>query len=113
MPTPIRVKEEMSVLRNDADKIVKDISKLSAELAEAGIEQTKIATDEVSQYTKEKMQELRQRMLDAEKLMSTYSTKMEDAVKAHPYAFLAGTVGIGWIIGKFLSSKRQASRANA
>ena len=109
MPTPIRVKEEINALKNDADKMVKDISKLSAELTEAGIEQAKAAGSEVSNYTKQKMGQLRDKMDEANKLVSSYGTKIDKSVRSNPYAFIGGSIGIGWLLSKMLNSKNRPS----
>jgi ElaB/YqjD/DUF883 family membrane-anchored ribosome-binding protein len=109
MPTPIRVKEEINALKNDADKMVKDISKLSAELTEAGIEQAKAATGEVSKYIKLKMEQLRDKMGEANKLMSNYGNKIDHSVRSNPYAFIGGSIGIGWLLSKMFNSKNHVS----
>ena len=110
MPTPIRVKEEMSALKSDADKMVRDISNLSAELTAAGIDHALTVSNEVSHYTQQKIAQLRLKIDEANKLMAAYGTKVNSSVRNNPYPFIGGSLGVGFVLGKFLRSRGQSSR---
>ncbi len=107
MPTPIRIKEEMNVLKMDADKIVKDISKLTSELSDAGMDQGREVSAHRAQSAANAISQLRRKAAENTKLVGNYAAKADTKVRQNPYPFIGASIGIGWLISRLLRTRHQ------
>jgi ElaB/YqjD/DUF883 family membrane-anchored ribosome-binding protein len=113
MPTPIRVKDEVSTLRHDADTLIQDITKLSAMLSSAGLEAAEEKGSQIANSIQAQLTELRKRVAGLNEVMKEYSENMDHAVRSNPYTYLFGALGIGYLLGKLpLGNSRSKGSSN-
>lgn len=91
-------------LETDAANMLKDLSELTAKLKEVGKQQASQLRDEALAHLSQEFQALQGRLLsltgDSQKLM----TQIDKSVRANPYVYIAGALGLGVLVGKALRS---------
>lgn len=98
-------KEELESLRSEANRVVKDISTLSSSMAELGKNTSKDLSDKVNRKADAEMKMLRQRLESIEDKIKEYSQTVDGHVRSNPYLYIFGSLGLGALLGKLLTSK--------
>jgi len=100
MATQIRIKEEINTIQHDANRVFRDISRLSSRLGAAGLEAVESGSDQLAGTMQMRLADLRSRIADINGAMKEYGGRAGQTVRSHPYAFACGALGIGYLLGK-------------
>jgi ElaB/YqjD/DUF883 family membrane-anchored ribosome-binding protein len=96
----VRSADNLLALRKDAAQMVQDLTELTEKLAVSGKDYTKEVKEEVLQRIDTQMHELSSRMKELGDDIKAGSAKVDLHVKSHPYAYILGAVGLGFLLGK-------------
>jgi ElaB/YqjD/DUF883 family membrane-anchored ribosome-binding protein len=99
-------KKDIDLLKKDADRVVRDISKLSGTIGKVGKEATANLGADLSATTHEELEKLREKLGDLEVRGRQYATALDESVKKNPYAYLIGFLGLGFLLGKLLFPRK-------
>jgi len=100
-----KLKNEIETLREDASKIVSDISSLSKTMGSASKEKSQQIAESISKQAEEELKILRTRMRELEERSKKYAKVVDQHVKQNPYLYILGFLGMGVLLGKLLAPK--------
>jgi ElaB/YqjD/DUF883 family membrane-anchored ribosome-binding protein len=101
-----RYNDNLLALRKDASQMVEDLSTLTEKLAETGQEYSKEVKDQAMAKIEKEMQDLSLRMKAMSEDLKVAAEKVDTHVKSHPYAYILGGVGLGFLLGKIRVSSK-------
>jgi ElaB/YqjD/DUF883 family membrane-anchored ribosome-binding protein len=126
---PTKLKKELGNLKDDASKVIADLSSLSERIATVGKDKSQDAIakgqdvlNEVSKVIEKDLDALRKRIGELEgEYIDTIKKKfgefeeeynkqkkvVAEHIKKNPYAYVLGAVGVGFLVGKLLSLKEK------
>lgn len=97
-------KERVETLQADAAKMLDDLSSLSAKLKAVGQAQAEEFGDDIIAQVHDQLKTLQDKLgsltKDSEQLLSA----VDKNVRANPYLYIAGALGLGVLLGKLLRS---------
>jgi ElaB/YqjD/DUF883 family membrane-anchored ribosome-binding protein len=96
----VRTKDNLLALRKDAAQMVQDLSELTGKLAETGKDFTGEIKDDLVQQLDKQLQELSTRMKSLGDEVKADSQKVDQHLREHPYGYILGAVGLGFLLGK-------------
>ncbi len=96
----LRTKDNLLALRKDAAQMVQDLSELTGKLAESGKEYSSGVKDELVEQVDKQLRELSIRMKALSEEVKAGSLKVDKHLKEHPYGYILGAVGLGFLLGK-------------
>lgn len=102
MAKPMRVKEDLAMLRQDADRVIRDISKISKHLQDTSRENFAASRQELQENLNVQIEELRSRAEQINQALREYGQKIDTAVKENPYTSIGAALGLGFVLGKWL-----------
>ncbi len=89
-------------LREDASRVVKDLSNLSQRASEIGKERTSAVVGAVRDQIEEEVSMLKDRVETLNVAMKKMLGEADMGIKKYPYAFIVGGVGLGLLVGRLL-----------
>lgn len=97
-------KERVQTLQADAAKMLEDLSSLSNRLKEVGKAKAEDLGNEAVSQLNEQLKVLQEKMGSLSKDSEQLLSQIDKSVKANPYLYIAGALGLGIILGKVLRS---------
>ncbi len=92
--------DNLLALRKDAAQIVNDITQLTEQFAASGVEISKDLKGELSAKLETQMQALNLHLKELNASIKQASKKADEHVKTHPYAYILGALGLGFLLAK-------------
>jgi len=105
MAVTFHVKDDLLALKQDASRVMDDITKLSRQLKDVSFDKAEDASEEIRKKLKHELGVLRKRMDRMNQQMKTYGRQVDVHVREHPYAFLAGALSIGFLLARFMTGR--------
>lgn len=103
--TPSHATDRVAALQEDATRVLREISDLSAKLRAIGKEKMTEVSDETVTLLKQSLADLEEKAatlnLESRKMLEGLDKK----VRANPYMFILGALGIGVLLGKLMGSQ--------
>jgi len=97
--------DRVKSLQKDASRVLQDISELSAKLREVG-------TSKLEEVSSETVAILQKQLADLEEKTATLNiegkkilSKLDKSIKANPYLWILGALGLGLLLGKSIRSQ--------
>jgi ElaB/YqjD/DUF883 family membrane-anchored ribosome-binding protein len=103
-PSGEPTKERVDALQADAAKMLDDLSSLSAKLKEVGKAKAEELGGEAITQLNDQLKILQEKLGTLSKDSEQLLAQVDKSVKAHPYVYIAGALGLGIILGKALRS---------
>lgn len=111
MPAQKKLSSDIDSMKNDATKVIENLSTLSAQLTEVTKNEVEgMATDAYEKISHE-IAAYRETLDGIKKNVQARLQTVDQTVKSNPYPFLLGSVGLGFIIGKLIRSSNNTSVA--
>jgi ElaB/YqjD/DUF883 family membrane-anchored ribosome-binding protein len=102
---PNIAKERVESLQADASRVLREISDLSAKLRDVSKEKMAEVSDETVSLLKQSLADLEERAaslnIEGRKLLG----ELDKKVRANPYMFILGALGLGVLLGKWVGSQ--------
>jgi ElaB/YqjD/DUF883 family membrane-anchored ribosome-binding protein len=102
MVAPLKIKDEIHVLQKDISKVLHDITSISGHLASAGLGAAEAEGGKVVSAIEAELADLHKKISGLNGVLREYGNKADQSVRDHPYAYAAGALGFGYLLGKFL-----------
>ncbi len=93
-------KDDYSQLRNEASKLVDDISRLGKVLADVGESKSQEAKDDINEFITEEFASLKQRLEQISQKLAAQAKSTDQHVRTNPYLYILGALGLGFLLGK-------------
>lgn len=97
--------DRVKALQKDASRVLQEISELSAKLREVG-------TSKIEEVSSETVAILQKQLADLEATTATLNVEgkkilgnLDKSVKANPYLWILGALGLGLLLGKLVRSQ--------
>lgn len=100
-----KLKSEIETLKEDASKLVSDMSSLSKTIGSVGKEKSGEMADEISKRAEIDLNTIKKRMHELEERGKEYSATVDAHVKQNPYLYILGFLGLGLLLGKLTTPK--------
>ena len=100
MATQMNMSNDLKTIRNDASKVISDLSQLGKVLAEIGDEQAHSANSRISQAFEEEIVSLKNRLQLINNQIAETSKSADQHIHAHPYRYILGSLAVGMLLGK-------------
>ncbi len=105
MATTVKHKDNLKVLKDEASKVMDDLSNLGKVLSEVGEEKTAEVREKADSYLTQEFERLHER-INALSEKIAESTKVADKhVRANPYLYILGSLGLGFLLGKVMTPR--------
>ena len=92
--------DNLLALRKDAAQIVSDITQLTEQFASSGAELSKEIKSEVLEKLNVQMQAISLHLKELNESVKSATQKADTHVKMHPYAYILGALGLGFLLAK-------------
>jgi|GEM_PF-6821488 ElaB/YqjD/DUF883 family membrane-anchored ribosome-binding protein len=92
--------DNLLALRKDAAQIVSDITLLTEQIAASGAEMSKEIETEITAKLNEQMEAVTLHLKNLNDSIKIASQKADAHVKTHPYAYILGALGLGFLLAK-------------
>jgi ElaB/YqjD/DUF883 family membrane-anchored ribosome-binding protein len=94
-------KDDFSDLRNEANKLVEDISRLGKVLVDVGESKSKEAKDDIDEFIADEFASLKKRLELISQKIASQAKSTDKHVHSNPYLYILGALGLGFLLGKF------------
>ncbi len=102
MATQMNMTKDYQSIRNEASKVISDLSQLGKVLAEIGEENAAGVKSELTTAFEEEIVSLRNRMKLINSQITETSRSADKHIHAHPYRYMLGSLGVGMLLGKIM-----------
>jgi ElaB/YqjD/DUF883 family membrane-anchored ribosome-binding protein len=92
--------DNLLALRKDAAQIVSDITQLTEQIASSGADLTKEIKSEMASKLHAQMEAITLHLKELNVSLKAVSQKADAHVKTHPYAYILGALGLGFLLAK-------------
>lgn len=97
-------KDRVQTLQADAAKMLDDLSSISAKLKDVGKAKAEELSSEAVQQLHEQLKTLQDKLGTLSKDSGEVLAQIDKSVRANPYVYIAGALGVGLLLGKALRS---------
>lgn len=97
-------KERVQTLQADAAKMLDDLSTISAKLKDVGKQKAEELSSEAVAQLQEQLKTLQEKLGTLSKDSEQVLQAIDKSVRANPYLYIAGALGVGILVGKALRS---------
>jgi ElaB/YqjD/DUF883 family membrane-anchored ribosome-binding protein len=97
-------KDRVQTLQADAARMLDDLSALSAKLKEAGKTKAEELGGDALAQLNEQLKTLQDKIGTLSKDSEQVLAQIDKSVRANPYLYIAGALGVGFLLGKALRS---------
>jgi ElaB/YqjD/DUF883 family membrane-anchored ribosome-binding protein len=101
MEKSTEVRRDVDNLKDDATSVMAELSEIARSLRETGKEWTKELRDELGNRIDRDVETIKRKLGEIEELSKEYLTSADRHVRTNPYYYIAGSLGLGVLIGKF------------
>lgn len=102
MATNPKFVDDIEELKTDASKVLTDISKLSRSIPEAGKASAVGLSQDAMKTVEASIAEIQGRLTELSDQLGKQVKKADKNVHENPYLYMAGAVGVGFLLGKLL-----------
>lgn len=92
--------DNLLALRKDAAQIVTDITQLTEQMATTGAEFSKELKGDIAAKLEAQMQAISLHLKELNESLKVASKKADEHVKTHPYTYILGALGLGFLLAK-------------
>jgi ElaB/YqjD/DUF883 family membrane-anchored ribosome-binding protein len=100
MGPQVNVKGDITTLQHDVSRLLQDIGKLTAQSGSDARDAIEVGGDKLAASIKQQLGDLSTKVTKMSDTMKDYGAKADESIHSHPYAFAAGALGIGYLLGK-------------
>ncbi len=97
-------KDRVQTLQADAAKMLDDLSAISSRLKDAGKSKAEELSGEAVTQLNEQLKVLQEKLGSLSKDSGEVLAQIDKSVRANPYLYIAGALGVGLLLGKALRS---------
>ncbi len=97
-------KERVQTLQADAARMLDDLSELSAKLKDVGKAKAEELGNEAVAQWNEQLKTLQEKLSSLSKDSEQALAQVDKSVRANPYLYIIGALGLGLLLGKVLRS---------
>lgn len=97
-------KDRVQTLQADAARMLDDLSVLSAKLKDVGKAKAEELSGEAVAELNDQLKALREKMSTLSQDSEQILAQIDKSVRANPYLYIAGALGVGLLLGKALRS---------
>ncbi len=101
-----QTQDKVSALQQDASRVLKEISELSVRLREVGKEKISEVSDDTVTMLKKQLSALQAQASNLSEDSKELLAGIDKNVRANPYSYIIGALGIGLLLGKLFRSRR-------
>jgi len=102
MANTAKIRDDLDTLKDDASKVISDITRLSKKIRDVGTDKSKEVVSDIDAKLRDEMKSLRERLDTMQAQMQEYGKDLDRQVHKHPYSFILGALGAGFLLGKLL-----------
>lgn len=103
MATKTKAKSDFDALRDEASKVIDDLSQLGKVLGQIGEEKSKDAKEDLDAFFQTEIANIKKRLEGLSGKIGESAQTADKHVRANPYLYILGALGIGYILGKLLT----------
>jgi len=100
MVAKLKRRDDFKVLRDEATKIVDDLSHLRKVMAEVGHEKSAEFKENVDDFLEKELGSLKQRLGELSDKIGEHAKTADRHVHDNPYPYILGSLGLGYLLGK-------------
>ncbi len=108
MAAPAKQQDNLKVLREEASKVIDDLSHLGKVLAEVGEDRSTEAKEKTEAYLSREFERLHERLNTLGERIAESTRAADRHIRANPYLYIMGSMGLGFLMGKILSTRGHA-----
>ena len=101
-----QTQDKIGALQQDASRVLKEISELSSRLREVGKEKLSEVSDDTVSLLKNQLSALQKQASNISEDSKELFASIDKSVRANPYTFIIGALGLGFLLGKLFRSRR-------
>ena len=101
-----QTKDKVTALQQDASRVLKEISELSVRLREVGKEKMGEVSDDTVSMLKKQLSALQAQASNISEESKELLKSVDKSVRANPYTYILGALGLGLLLGKWFRSRR-------
>lgn len=101
-----QTQDKVSALQQDASRVLKEISELSARLREVGKEKISEVSEDTVSLLKNQLSALQAQASNISEESKELLAKLDKNVRTNPYTYIIAALGIGVLLGKLFRSRR-------
>lgn len=105
MVAKLKRRDDLRVLREEANKIVDDLSHLSKAIADAGQEKAGEMKEDVEEFFNTELTSMKQRLGELGDKIGQQAKSADRHVHANPYPYILGSLGLGFLLGKVVAPR--------
>lgn len=109
MVAKLRQKADLNLLRNEASKVMDDLSNLGKVLAEVGEETSQDVKEDVKAVLERQISSLKDRITELNHKVAENARVVDRHVRANPYLYIISSMGVGFLMAKLIPSRSQSS----
>lgn len=98
-------REQMESLQEDASRVLREITDLSAKLRDVGKSKLTEVSDDTIDMLRQSLAELEEKASTLRGESKRLLGDIDDRVRANPYLFILGALGLGVLLGKLMGSR--------
>ncbi len=103
-PSPGPNKDRVQAIEADAEKMMQDLSALSAKLKAVGKAKAEELSSDAVSALNDQLKTLQDKLGGLTKDSEQIIGQLDKSVRANPYLYIAGALGLGLLLGKILRS---------
>lgn len=102
MVAKLRQKADLNLLRDEASKVMDDLSHLGKVLAEVGEEANREVKEDTNAMMVRQISTLKERISELNQKVMENAKSVDRHVRSNPYPYILSSLGVGFIVAKIM-----------